>query len=381
PREAQIMDPQMRVFTQCTWHALEDAGYDPFSYDRRIGLYAGASPNLHWEALVHFSNVSQGLSSFITLQLADKDFMCTHISYKLNLRGPSYAVQTACSTSLVAIHWAVQGLLLGECEMALAGGISINYPPKRGYIYQPGMIYSADGHNRTFDAAATGSVFGDGVGVVVLKKLEDAAADGDHIYAVIKGTATNNDGFRKVGYTAPSVEGQAEVIKTAQFMAGVEPESITYIEAHGTATPLGDTVEIEALKQAFNTGKNGFCAVGTVKSNVGHLYSAAGAAGFIKTVLALKHRLIPPSLHFKTPNPEIDFENTPFYVNTELKEWKSEKYPLRAGVSSFGIGGTNAHVILEEAPAVRGTGEHEVRLYLRPSPLPQNLTPGDRRGE
>jgi tyrocidine synthetase-3 len=354
PVEAQIMDPQARIFLQCIWHALEDAGYDPFSYNQPIGLYAGASPNLQWEALASFSSLSRGFNGFMVAQLADKDFMCTHISYKLNLKGPSISIQTACSTSLVAIHNAVQGLLLGECHMALAGGVSITYPSKQGYLYQQGMIFSADGHNKTFDSSATGSVFGNGVGVVVLKKLEEAIRDRDHIYAVVKGSAINNDGIGKVGYTAPSVDGQAEVIKKAQLMAEVESESITYIEAHGTATPLGDTVEIQALKQAFNTGKKRYCAIGTVKSNVGHLYSAAGAAGFIKTVLALKHRLIPPSLHFKTPNPEIDFENSPFYVNTELKEWKNNGYPLRAGVSSFGIGGTNAHMILEEAP--KGTG-------------------------
>ena len=368
PVEAQIMDPQMRIFLQCVWHALEDAGYEPFSYDRRIGLYAGASPNLIWEALTSFTSLNQGLSGFMVAQLADKDFMCTHISYKLNLKGPAVSIQTACSTSLVAIHWAVQGLLNGECEMALAGGVSISYPPQRGYIYQEGMIFSNDAHNRTFDAEARGSIFGDGVGAVVLKPLLNAAADGDHIYAVIKGTAINNDGFRKVGYTAPSVEGQAEVIKSAQLMAEVEPESITYIEAHGTATLLGDTVEIEALKQAFNTNKKNYCAIGAVKSNLGHLYSAAGVTGFIKTVLALNHRLIPPTLHFNTPNPEIDFENSPFYVNTTLKEWKSNGCPLRAGVNSFGIGGTNAHVVLEEFPeGTRGLaplpGEHPSRNY------------------
>jgi amino acid adenylation domain-containing protein len=350
PMEAQLMDPQMRVFQQCTWHALEDAGYNPFSYNRRIGLYAGASPNFSWEGMTHFSGVSRGLSGFMVAQLANKDFMCTHISYKLNLKGPAVSVQTACSTSLAAIHYAVRGLLQGECEIALAGGVSITYPYKRGYIYQEGMVFSPDGHNRSFDAEGKGSVFGDGVGVVVLKPLEEAFADRDYIYAVIKGTAINNDGFRKVGYAAPSVDGQAEVIRGAQLMAEVEAESITYLEAHGTATPLGDTVEIEALKQAFNTNKKKYCALGTVKSNMGHLYSAAGAAGFIKTVLALKHRLIPPSLYFDTPNPQIDFENSPFYVNTSLKPWDSDGYPLRAGVSSFGIGGTNAHVVLEEAP-------------------------------
>ncbi|MGD2088255.1 MAG: amino acid adenylation domain-containing protein [Candidatus Aminicenantes bacterium] len=350
PMEARIMDPQMRVFFQCVWHALEHAGYDPFSYHREIGLYAGASPNIYREALTTFSNTKQGISGFLTAQLVDKDFMCSHISYKLNLKGPSFTFHTACSTSLVAIHLAVQGLLLGECEMALAGGVSIAYPPQKGYLYQEGMIYSADGHHRTFDSTATGSVFGDGAGVVVLKSLGKAKQERDHIYAVIRGSAINNDGMRKPGFTAPSIDGQVEVIKAAQLAARVEPDSITYLEAHGTATPLGDTVEIEALKQVFNTGKKRFCAIGTVKTNVGHLYSAAGAAGFIKTVLALKHRLIPPGLHFYKPNPQIDFENSPFYVNTQLKEWKSNGNPLRAGVSSFGIGGTNAHVVLEEAP-------------------------------
>jgi len=355
PLEARIMDPQMRIFQQCVWHALEDAGYDPFSYNRRIGLYAGASPNFYWAGLNLFSNMNRGISGFMAAQLADKDFMCTHISYKLNLKGPSVSLQTACSTSLVAIHHAVQGLLHGECEMALAGGVSITYPDKSGYIYQAGMIFSSDGHNRTFDARATGSVFADGVAVVVLKSLEDAIADRDNIYAVIKGSAINNDGARKVGYTAPGIQGQMEVIRAAQSMAEVEPESITYIEAHGTATPLGDTVEIEALRQAFHTTKKRFCAIGTLKSNMGHLYSAAGAAGLIKTVLSLKHRLILPSLYFQAPNPRIDFDNSPFYVNTTLKEWKSNNgNPLRAGVSSFGIGGTNAHVILEEFPGRRG---------------------------
>jgi len=369
PLEARIMDPQMRIFQQCVWHALEDAGYDPFSYNRRIGLYAGASSSFYWAGLNLFANMNPGVGGFMAAQLADKDFMCTHISYKLDLKGPSVSLQTACSTSLVAIHHAVQGLVHGECEMALAGGVSITYPNKRGYIYQPGMIFSSDGHNRTFDARAAGSVFGDGAGAVVLKSLEDAIADRDNIYAVIKGSAINNDGFRKAGYTAPGIQGQMEVIRAAQSMAEVEPESITYIEAHGTATPLGDTVEIEALQQAFHTTKKRFCAIGTLKSNMGHLYSAAGAAGFIKTVLSLKYRLIPPSIYFQAPNPRIDFDNSPFYVNTTLKEWKSNNgNPLRAGVSSFGIGGTNAHIVLEEFPeGTRGlaplSGEHPTRQY------------------
>jgi len=350
PMEANLMDPQMRVFHENVWSALEDAGYNPYSYNRRIGLYAGASPNFSWEGLIHFSNSTQGLSGFMVAQLVNKDFMCTHISYKLNLKGPAVSIQTACSTSLVAIHYAVQGLLRGECEMALAGGVSISYPYKRGYMYQEGMIFSPDGHNRSFDAEGKGSLFSDGVGVVVLKPLPGALADGDHVYAVVKGTAVNNDGVRKAGYTAPSIQGQMEVIRGAQLNAGIKPESISYIEAHGTATPLGDTVEIEALKKAFNTDKKNYCAIGSVKSNMGHLYSAAGAAGFIKTVLALHRRMIPPTLHFNTPNPQIDFDNSPFYMNTRLRNWDTSEEPRRAGVSAFGIGGTNAHIILEEAP-------------------------------
>ena len=350
PREAQIIDPQMRQFSQCVWHALEDAGYDPFGYSQRIGLYAGASPHFQWLGKVMSSNASQGLTNFKVAQLIDKDFMCTQISYKLNLKGPSISIQTACSTSLVAIHYAIRDLLLGECEIALAGGVSIGLPLRSGYIYQPGMVVSPDGHNRTFDADGNGSIYGHGAGTVVLKKLEDAISDRDNIYAIVLGSAINNDGFRKVGYTAPSVEGQAEVITSAHMSAEIEAESISYIEAHGTATPLGDTVEMEALEMAFDTDKKKFCGIGSVKSNIGHLYSAAGVAGFIKTVLALKHRFIPPSLHFKTPNPQIDFQNSSFYVNTQPTEWKSDARPLRAGVSAFGIGGTNAHIILEEGP-------------------------------
>jgi amino acid adenylation domain-containing protein len=367
PMEAQIMDPQMRIFQQTVWHALEDAGYNPYSYNQRIGLFAGASPNYYWTGLALYSGINRTVSSFMAALLADKDFICTFTSYKLNLKGPSISVQTACSTSLVAIHNAVQALMLGECEMALAGGISISYPHKRGYIYEAGMILSSDGHNRAFDARGDGTLFGDGVGVVVLKPLANAAADRDHIYAVIKGSAINNDGFRKVGYTAPSIQGQVEVIQAAQAVAKVEPESISYIEAHGTATRLGDIVEIEALTQAFHSDKKRFCAVGTVKSNMGHLYSAAGAAGFIKTVLALYHRLIPPSLHFQNPNPQIDFQNSPFYVNATLKEWRNDQYPLRAGVSSFGIGGTNAHIILEEytQPGILPSMK-EISHYLLP---------------
>ena len=266
-------------------------------------------------------------------------------------------MQTACSTSLVAVCMACQSLLSYQCDMALAGGVSITVPQRAGYVYQVGGILSPDGHCRAFDAKAQGTVPGNGLGIVVLKRLADAVADGDSIYAVIKGSAINNDGALKVGYTAPSVDGQAEVIAEALAMAGIAPETITYVEAHGTGTSLGDPIEIAALTQAFRatTDAKGFCALGSVKTNVGHLNTAAGVAGLIKTALALKHKMIPPSLHFEQPNPQIDFANSPFYVNTTLSAWPAGKHPRRAGVSSFGIGGTNAHVVLEEAPPPCGS--------------------------
>jgi len=351
PLEAELMAPSMRIFHQCSWEALEDSGYAPEQCNGLIGLYAGVQSTGDWETLANSSPLNEGAGATTSEGLANRDFMSTLVAYKLNLKGPSFSVNTTCSTSLVAIHLACQGLLSGDCDMALAGGVSIRVGENKGYLYEEGMIASPDGHCRAFDAHAGGAIAGNGIGIVVLKRLEDALNDNDYIYAVIKGSAINNDGNRKVGYTAPSIEGQAEVIRKAHKMAEVNPEDISYVEAHGTATPLGDVTEIEALKIAFNTEKKHFCALGSVKTNIGHLDTAAGVAGFIKTVLALNYRLIPPSLHFKTPNPKIDFKNSPFYVNTTLKEWQNNESPfhnLRAGVSSFGIGGTNAHVILEE---------------------------------
>jgi acyl transferase domain-containing protein/acyl carrier protein len=352
PKESEIMDPQTRIFHECVWTALEDAGYDPGSYDGLIGLYAGSTPNLYWSARVILSEKSKEFGLFAARHLMQKDYLSLRISYKLNLMGPSYSLYTACSTSLVSIHAASQAILSGECDMALSGGVTVAKYTKDGYMYQEGMVLSPDGHCRTFDANAKGFVCGDGSGVVVLKRFEEAKAQRDNIYAVIKGSAINNDGLRKAGFSASSVEGQAEVIKMAMQVAEVEPESISYIETHGTGTELGDPVEIEGLRLAFNTNKKGFCGIGSVKSNMGHLDSAAGVAGFIKTVMALKHKLIPKSLHFETPNPKIDLINSPFYVVSSLSEWvnRNGKLPLRAGVSSFGIGGTNAHVVLEEAP-------------------------------
>ncbi len=363
PKEAEIMDPQVRIFHECAWEALENAGYAPSTYAGPIGLFAGASSSSYWEALGFFSGNMDHLGNMAAQPLNNKDFMCARIAHKLNLKGPVFSMQTACSTSLVAVHLASQALLNGECDMALAGGVTIYPQPAKGYVFQEGMILSPDGHCRAFDAKAKGTVGGNGVGIAVLKRLEDAWRDRDCIHAIIKGSAINNDGTRKVGFTAPSVEGQAEAIKMACQVAQVDPDSVGYIEAHGTGTVLGDPVEIEGLKLAFNSNKKGGCAVGSVKTNIGHLDSAAGIAGFIKAVLTLKNRLIPPSLHFETPNPKIDFDNSPFYVNNKLTEWKRETTPLRAGVSSMGIGGTNAHVVLEEWPTLPSEGYEDRRIH------------------
>ena len=352
PREAEIMDPQQRVFLECAWEALEHAGYTTTHYDGVIGVYAGAVENsyLLFNLMPNPSVTSMGM---LPIMFANgREYMPTRVSYKLNLRGPSCLVQTACSTSLVAIHTACQSLINSECDIALAGGVSILVHQQSGYTYLEGGIVSPDGHCRAFDADAQGTIFSSGIGVVVLKPLEAALADRDTIHAVIRGSAVNNDGAVKMNFTAPSVDGQAEVIIEALATAGVDPETISYVETHGTATAIGDMIEIQALTQAFraSTDKQGFCAIGSVKTNVGHLDAAAGVTNIIKTVLALKHQEIPPSLHFKRPNPKIDFANSPFYVNTHLTPWSAGSTPRRAGVSSFGIGGTNAHLILEEAP-------------------------------
>ncbi len=355
PREAEILDPQQRIFVECAWEALESAGYDSERYEGRIGVYAGVSMSTYFLFNL-YSNLEllETVGSLQAMTGNDKDFLPTRVSYLLDLKGPSVTVQTACSTSLVAVHMACQSLLFGECDMALAGGVSIGAAQKSGYFYQAGGIMSPDGHCRAFDARARGTVGGSGVGILLLKRLEDALADGDHIRAVIKGSAINNDGALKVGFTAPGVSGQAEVITEAIALSRIEAETISYVETHGTATALGDPIEIKALTQAFRmaTEAKNFCALGSVKTNIGHTDAAAGVAGLIKTVLALEHRQLPPSLHFERPNPEIDFANSPFYVNQRLSEWKADGQPRRAGVSSFGMGGTNAHVIVEEAARV-----------------------------
>jgi acyl transferase domain-containing protein/thioesterase domain-containing protein/acyl carrier protein len=348
PGDAALMDPQMRLFHECAWEALEDAGYDPQSFKGEIGIYAGGSQNLMWEVLAVISGAGTGAQQFAVSGLAGMEKLCTRVSYNLNLSGPSLYVDSACSTSLVAIHLACQGLINGDCDMALAGGVTLRLNQETGYYYQEGMIFSPDGHCRAFDAGANGVVGGNGLGIVVLKLLEEALAHRDNIYAVIKGSAVKNDGNRKVGYSAPGIDGQAQTIKAALHLAEIQPETISYVETHGTGTTMGDPVEFEALKLAFNIDKKNVCSLGSVKTNVGHLDCAAGVTGLIKTVLALKHKLIPPNLHFNTPNPRLDMDNSPFYVNALLSPWKNNGSPLRAGVSSFGIGGTNAHVVLQE---------------------------------
>jgi len=356
PREAEVMDPQHRILLECAWEALEDAGQDPDRAGARAAVYAGSGTSSYlFSNLMPNAGLLATVGGLQALLLNDRDFLATRLSYKLNLKGPSVLVQTACSTGLTAVHMASQSLLSGESDLALAGAVSIALPEKEGYLYQEGAITSPDGHCRAFDAASGGAVVGNGCGVVVLKRLGDALADGDSIYAVIRGSAVNNDGSGKVGFTAPSVEGQADVITESLLMAGVEPASIAYVEGHGSGTALGDPIEVAALNQAFAAaGGTGSCALGSVKTNVGHLNTAAGIAGLIKTALALEHGTIPPSLHFERPNPQADFG--PFRVPTQAEPWPADRSPRRAGVSSFGLGGTNVHAVLEEAPPVEAGG-------------------------
>jgi acyl transferase domain-containing protein/NRPS condensation-like uncharacterized protein len=359
--EAEWMDPQQRLFLECAWSAIENAGYNLQTYKGLMAVYAGVNTNYY--LLTRLAQLSDANTpNLFQLMLAnEKDFLATRVSYKLNLQGESVTVQTSCSTSLVAVHMACQSLLSGQCDMALAGGVSVRVPQKTGYMYTEGMISSPDGHCRAFDSRAQGTLPGSGLGVVVLKLLGDALADGDNIHAVIKGSAINNDGRHKIGYTAPSIEGQTKVIARAQAMANVKADTITFVEAHGTGTALGDPIEVEALTRAFRqqTDKKGFCALGAVKSNVGHLDTAAGMAGLFKMVLALKNKMIPPTVHFEKPNPAIDFANSPFHINNTLQEWNAGLTPRRGAVSSFGIGGTNVHMILEESPG--NSSEHTSR--------------------
>ncbi|WP_044241807.1 type I polyketide synthase, partial [Chondromyces apiculatus] len=355
PREAELLDPQQRLFLECAEEALEVAGYGARAQRGAVGVFAGVSTSAYLlHNLLPNAELLRKHGAFHLFLHNEKDFLATRVSYKLDLRGPSVNVQTACSTSLVAVHLACQALLESECDIALAGGASIRVPQISGYLYQKDMIFSPDGRACAFDARARGTVGGNGVGVVVLKRLDAAIADRDPILAVLRGSAINNDGASKVGYTAPSVEGQARAIGEALAVAGVGAVSISHVEAHGTATPLGDPIEVAALTRVFRaeTDAKRVCTLGALKNNLGHMDAAAGVGGLIKAVLMLKHRMVPPSPAFQAPNPQIDLANSPFYVNTALEAWRTDGGPRRAGVSAFGIGGTNAHVIVEEAPVV-----------------------------
>ena len=351
-RDAALTDPQHRLFLETAWQALEDAGYDPGRYPGAVGVFGGCELSSY---LGHLYQNLESLKYIDGMQLMvtnDKDHLCTQVSYRLNLRGPSVVVQTTCSTSLVAVALACESLQHRRCDMALAGGVTVKVPQRGGYYYTAGSILSPDGHCRPFDAQAQGTIVGSGVGLVVLKRLTEAVEAGDNIRAVILGLGINNDGNDKVGYTAPSTRGQAAAIRAAHRSAGVDAESIGYVEAHGTGTILGDPIEVSALTEVFreSTTRRGFCGIGSAKSNFGHLSCAAGITGLIKTVLALENRAIPPTVHYMAPNPAIDLAASPFYVTTRLRRWDRNGAPRRAGISSFGVGGTNAHVIIEEAP-------------------------------
>lgn len=368
PKEAAIMDPQHRQFLEVAWEAFEDAGHPPEKFTGPIGVFAGCGMGSYFYFNICSNpDLVQSTGMFLLRHTGnDKDFLSTRVSHIFDLHGPSINMQTACSTSLVAAHYACQSLLNGECEMALAGGVTIELPQGRGYIFEDGEILSPDGECHAFDHRAQGTVFGSGAGAVVLRRLSDAIADGDHIWSVIKGSAVNNDGAAKAGYLAPSVDGQAQAIAEAQAIANVTADTIDYVECHGTGTYLGDPIEVAALTQAFRetTDQTQFCRIGSVKTNIGHLDTAAGAASLIKTTLALHHREIPPSLGYEAPNPAIDFDGSPFSVNATLTDWVSHAGPRRAGVNSLGVGGTNAHMILEEAPARPASEESDWPFQL-----------------
>ncbi len=359
PREAELTDPQQRVFLECAWHALESAALDPERFEGQVAVYAGSGRNNY--VLGHVLPNRRVMESMGVVAAAlqnEKDFLATRVAYKLDLQGPAVTVQTACSTSLVALHLAAQALLAGECDAALAGGVCIANLRPEGYVYVDGGIFARDGHLRAFDARASGQVGGNGCAVLVLERLEDALARGRRVLAVVRGSALNNDGSRKVSFSAPGVDGQARVIAEALAVAGVHPDEIDCVECHGTGTQLGDPIEVAALTQAFRmrSERRGSCPIGSLKTNIGHLDAAAGAASVIKTVLAMQHEALPPSLGYERANPEIDFAASPFFVNTVLRPWRRGARPRLAGVSSFGMGGTNAHVVLEEPPPAASGG-------------------------
>ncbi|HZM00627.1 MAG TPA: type I polyketide synthase, partial [Planctomycetota bacterium] len=385
PKDASILDPQHRLFLEVCWEALEDAGHAPGAFKGPVGVFAGCGFGAYLAFnLLGNPELVDSIGLFLLRHTGnDKDFLATRVSYCLDLKGPSVNVQTACSTSLVAVHQACQSLTMGECDLALAGGVSIELPHGTGYLHKPGEILSADGRCRPFDALASGTVFGSGAGVVVLRRLEDALRDGDRVYAVIRGSAVNNDGAAKVGYLAPSVEGQAAVVAEAVEAASVDPDTIGYIEAHGTGTPLGDPIEVSALTRVFErrSARRGFCGLGSLKANIGHTDTAAGVAGLIKVALALHHGELPPTPNFAAPNPAIPFDDTPFFVVDRLRPWPRGPLPRRAGVTSLGIGGTNAHVVVEEAPeaARSASGGREWQLLGLSARSPAALDEAARR--
>ena len=354
PKESAILDPQHRHFLEVAWEALEDAGHPPGRFEGSIGVFGGVGMGAYFALnLLTNPDLVESVGLFLLRHTGnDKDFLVTRVSYLLDLKGPAVNVQTACSTSLVAAHMGVQALLSGECDMALAGGVTLEIPHRRGYHYKEGEVLSPDGHCHAFDHRGQGTVFGSGAGVVVLRRAEDALADGDHIHAIIKGSAINNDGASKVGYLAPSVDGQAAAMAEAYEIAGITADTIDYVECHGTGTYMGDPIEVSGLTQAFRktTDKKQFCRIGSVKTNIGHLDTAAGVASLIKASMALQHGEIPPSLGFEKPNPNIDFENSPFVVNDRLWPWPERSHPRRVAVNSLGVGGTNAHVVLQQGP-------------------------------
>jgi acyl transferase domain-containing protein/glutamate-1-semialdehyde aminotransferase len=367
PLEAEVIDPQARIFLELAFSALEHAGYSPDKFDGSIGVYAGCSQNTYYTNHLHGrQDIIDRIGELQMMFASEKDYLTTRVSYKLNLKGPSVSFSTSCSSSLVAISQAFQALTSYQCDLAVAGAVSIAAPQHSGYLYEEGSIFSSTGHCRPFDAQAQGTVFGNGGGVIVLKRLDEAVAAGDQIYAVIRGVGVNNDGAEKVSFSAPSVDGQAEAISMAQAYADFHPETIGYIEAHGTGTVLGDPIEVAALTQAFRLQTNAtqFCAIGSIKANIGHLADAAGVVGLIKTALALSHQQLPPSINFETPNPKLDLEHSPFYVSTKLLPWPEGNSPRRAGVSSFGVGGTNVHIVLEEAPPARVSGQSRLQQLL-----------------
>ena len=383
PLDAALTDPQHRVFLEACWQAMKPAGYPPTATDAVVGVYAGCKePRYRFVVEAHRERLA-GIDDYRIGIATGVDHLCMRVSHRLGLSGPSVTVMTTCSTSLVAVHLACQGLLAGDCDMALAGGVMVRMP-LRGSMTREGSVISPDGVCRPFDAAANGTIGGDGVGVVVLKRLADAVADGDYIHAVIRGSAVNNDAGDRVGYHAPSTNGQATLIRSAHLAAEVDPRTIDHVQAHGTATTVGDPIEVAALTRAFAQGGRTApdapdgdprtrCVISAVKGNIGHTDTAAGVAGLLATVLAIQNRTLPPIANLVKPNPDIGFERTPFTVLTQAQPWPEREHPRRAGVSSFGMGGTNAHVVLEEAPPLPSGEAEPYRLLVLSANTPAAL--------